>query len=152
MLNRERDLSLIYALFLLAQFRETSGYPLIVKLVSKEEQVVEDLLGDLVTEDLGRMLASVYDGRLELIQELIENHSVYEYVRTAAIKCLTILVAHKLLPREVVINYFRLLFNGKLKKDGSYVWTSLVCESTNLCPKELEIEIRKTFEEDSKIH
>ncbi|WP_331456887.1 DUF1186 domain-containing protein, partial [Crocosphaera watsonii] len=36
LLNRERDLSLIYALFLLAQFRETSGYPLIVKLVSKE--------------------------------------------------------------------------------------------------------------------
>ena len=148
LLNRERDLSLIYAMFLLAQFREPSAYPLIVTLVSKNEQVVEDLLGDLVTEDLGRMLASVYDGRLELIQELIENHSLYEYVRTAAIKCLTILVAHKLLPREVVINYFRLLFNSKLKKDGSYVWTSLVCESTNLCPKELEIEIRKTFEAD----
>ncbi len=147
LLEREGDMSLIYAMFLLAQFREISAYPLIVKLVSNEEDVVEDLLGDVVTEDLERILASVYDGRLELIQELIENLSLCEYVRTAALKSLIILVAHKLLSREVVINYFRLLLNSKLEKDESFVRTALVFESTYLCPKELETEIRKTFED-----
>ncbi len=144
-LDRPDDLSLLYAMFLLAQFRETLAYPLIVKLVSNDEEVVEDLLGDVVTEDLARILASVYDGRLELIQELIENKSLYEYVRTAAIKSLIILVAHKLLSREVVINYFRLLFNSKLEKNESYVLTLLVYESSSLCPQELETEIKQTF-------
>jgi hypothetical protein len=51
----------IYALYLLAQFRETRAYPLILEFFSTPGEITLDITGDVVTEDLGRILASVYD-------------------------------------------------------------------------------------------
>src|SRR5258708_191579 len=47
----------LYAMFLLAQFRETRAYPLVVRLASLPEALLDDLTGDFVTEDLGKILA-----------------------------------------------------------------------------------------------
>lgn len=46
----------IYAMYLLAQFREAAAYPLLVDFVSTPGEIVMKLTGDVVTEDLGRML------------------------------------------------------------------------------------------------
>lgn len=147
-LDRPNDLSLLYAMFLLAQFRETSAYPLIVKLVSNNEDVVEDLLGDVVTESLPRILASVCGTELDLIKGLIENPEIYEYVRSSSVKSLIILVAQGLLSRDEVINYFQELLQNKKEQNDYYYWSILVRESTYLCPKEIEVEVKELFKKD----
>lgn len=55
----------IYALYLLAQFRESLAYPLIVKSFSAPGDILMDVTGDIVTEDLGRIFASVSHGNIE---------------------------------------------------------------------------------------
>ena len=42
----------IYAMYLLAQFRERAAYPLLVDFVATPGEIVMDLTGDVVTKDL----------------------------------------------------------------------------------------------------
>ena len=44
----------LYAMFLLAQFRETRAYELVVRLASLLGELPHSLCGDFITEDLGR--------------------------------------------------------------------------------------------------
>ena len=70
----------IYAMYLLAQFREAAAYSLLVEFVAVPGEIVMELTGDVVTEDLGRMLASLYHGDLEppLCQDSCRVHIIVE--------------------------------------------------------------------------
>jgi hypothetical protein len=46
-------------MYLLANLREPRAYALLVKVVSTPGETVFDLMGDVVTEDLGRIFAFV---------------------------------------------------------------------------------------------
>ena len=137
-----------YAFFLLAQFREERAYPLIVNFFAQPGDRVLDLTGDFVTEDLGRVLASVSGGDTGPMQTLIENSRLNEYVRPAAMGGLVTLVVEEIIPREQVIAYFRTLFRGGLEKTYTYAWDALVSECYHLYPKELMPEIRQAFADD----
>ena len=84
----------IYAMFLLAQFREKRAYSLIVDLFSHPGDTSDNIAGDFVTEDLSRVLASVCHGDTTLIKQLIENRDADEYVRDAGLRALLILVLY----------------------------------------------------------
>src|SRR5713226_8632959 len=83
----------LYAMFLLAQFRETRAYPLVVRFASLPGDLLDSLCGDFITEDLGQVLASVCGGELAGIQSLIENEEADEWARGAALSSLVTLVA-----------------------------------------------------------
>jgi hypothetical protein len=83
----------IYAMYLLAQFRESRAYPLLVQIFSAPGELPMDLAGDVVTEDLGSILASVSDGDMSGMTSLVENEQANEFVRSAALKGLVTLVA-----------------------------------------------------------
>lgn len=139
----------IYAMFLLAQFREPRAYSKIFELVKKPGDIPHHLLGDVITGDLSRLLASVCDGDAELIKQLIEDDSVEdEYVRGDAIKALVVLVANGIKSRDEIMEYFRSLYRGKLKREFSQVWNALVYESCALHPLEVIEDIRQAYEED----
>ena len=138
----------IYAMFLLAQFREPLAYPLIAQFFSAPGEVVHDATGDVVTEDLPRILASVANGDISLIRSLIENENVNGYVRDAALRALVTLVACGETPREEVIAYFHELFNGRIIRKYSQVWNGLVSCSSDLYPEELYRDIEQCYEDD----
>lgn len=139
----------IYAMFLLAQFREPRAYSKIFELVKKPGDIPYHLLGDVITGDLSRLLASVCNGDTELIKQLIENDSIEdEYVRGDAIKALVVLVANGIKSRDEIMEYFKSLYRGKLKREYSQVWNALVYESCALHPLEVIEDIRQVYEED----
>src|SRR5881628_1065368 len=65
----------LYAMFLLAQFREVRAYPLVVRFASLPGDLLDSLCADFITEDLGQVLASVCGGELDGIQSIIENEA-----------------------------------------------------------------------------
>src|SRR6266852_1470261 len=83
----------LHAMYLLAQFRETRAYPLLVQMFSAPGELLFDLAGDTVTEGLDSILASVSDGDMTGMASLVENERANEYVRSAALKGLVTLVA-----------------------------------------------------------
>ncbi|PAX52126.1 DUF1186 domain-containing protein [Brunnivagina elsteri] len=137
----------LYAFYLLAQFREKSAYPLIVEFFSVPGEIAMDATGDLVTEDLGRIIASVFDGNLDPIKQIIENQQANEYIRSAFLSSLVVLVVQGIISREQVIQYFEELFSTKLERKPDYIFTRLVVNSCKLCFIELKKYIDEVFEE-----
>jgi hypothetical protein len=137
----------LYAMFLLAQFRETRAHPLVVRFALLPGDFLDSLCGDFLTADLGRVLASVCGGELDGIQSVIENEEAYEWARVGALSSLVTLVAAGQKGRDEIVSYFARLFRGGLTRQGSQVWNSLVCDSCDLYPEELRDDIEQAFAE-----
>ncbi len=138
----------VYAMFLLAQFREQSaGSPVVDFFGSLPEQTLDDLTGDIITEDLHRILASVACTDDAPIRALVENESASPWVRAAAVQAFVTLVANGFKSRNEVIAYFTHLFRGGIRREPSALWDTLVCCTTDLNPADLYTEIVKADEE-----
>jgi hypothetical protein len=148
LLDEEKYMAHIYAMYLLAQFREKRAYPLLIEFFSVSGEDILNFTGDVVTGDLGRILASVYDGDSGPLFFIIENQKINEYVRTAALECLVVLFVAGMKTREEIVDYFRDLFRGKLEREFSHVWNALVARSTRIYPEELYEDIKKAYEDD----
>jgi hypothetical protein len=147
-LNDDSYLAPLYAMFLLAQFREKKAYPAIIEFLSVPDKMVMDYLGESGTEDVSRILASVAHGDTQLIKSLVENKAVDEYLRAAALKALLTQVVHGEVTRDEVVAYFQGLFRGGLEREPSVVWNDLVCDCVDLHPEELIEDIRQAYQED----
>lgn len=146
--GRTEVMSYVFALYLLAQFREQRAYPLVIRIISHHGRVPSDLFGDLVTVALSRILGSVYDGDPAPIQRVVENPRVDEYVRSAAADTFLVLEQSGQMPRAEVLSYFRALFQVKLERTHSFVWDNLVLAVADMRAPELLDEIRRAYAED----
>jgi len=82
----------LYAMYLLAQFREPRAYLLLVKFFRSDGDLLYQAVGDITTDGLNRMLASTCHGDTSLIEQMIEDTTLDEYVRDAALGALVVLV------------------------------------------------------------
>ena len=123
--NQEYFLPL-YALFLLAEFREKRAFPIIIKLITSEQNEVEDLLGDLITSHLGNILASIFDGNVECLYNIISNIELNEYIRGEAFTALEVLNKYNIITKEEIIENIDKMLAKELKDDDSIVITDIV--------------------------
>jgi hypothetical protein len=137
----------IFAMYLLAQFREFRAYPLLVRIFSVPGEFAFDLVGDTVTENLGQILASVSGGDMSGMVALVENEDANEYVRAASLTGLLTLCACGTLSRDQVMSYFKSLFQ-KLRRTPDGIWSWLADSCADLCPEEVMEELRKAYEEN----
>jgi hypothetical protein len=135
----------MFAIFLLAQFREKPAYPLLAKIVSAPGEIPFDLFGDTITEGLSQIFASVYDGNPAPLHGLVESEQVNEFVRSAALNTFLVLEQTDQMPREAVLEYFSGLFHRKLQRTPSYAWSSLVCVVADLPAPELLEDVRQAY-------
>jgi uncharacterized protein DUF1186/SEC-C motif-containing protein len=142
-----RRLDHIYAMYLLAQFGETRAYPLLVKIFSTPGEFAFDLVEDVVTEGLGKILASVSGGDISGMTELIENEEANEYVRSAGLTGLLTLCACGTLSRDRLVAYFKGLFQ-KLKRTPDGVWGWLANGCADIWPGEVMDDIRKAHDDN----
>jgi len=138
----------IYAMYLLAQFREPRAYPLIVEFFSIPGDIALDTTGDVETEDLGRILASVSCGDIRLMTAFVENAHANEYVRVAALRGLVTLVACGEQSRDDIVAYYHQLFQGRLAREVPFVWSGLVSVSNDLYPEELYDDIKHAYDDE----
>jgi hypothetical protein len=145
--GESEDMAGIYALFLLAQFHEARAYPLLVRLASLPSSAVHSLLGDMLTEDLAALLASVSQGEPSGMQFLVENEAADVFARTAALRAMVILVKVGEQRREDVLEYFGSLFRGKLRREPSFLWGCLISDCLDLYPDTIREELEQGFAE-----
>ena len=81
----------IYAIFLLAEFKEKKAFPYLINFLNKDEQVVEFIIGDDYTEYVPRLLASTYNGDDKALFNIIENTQINEFVRCSTLQTFAIL-------------------------------------------------------------
>lgn len=140
----------LYAVYLLAQFRETRAYPLLVRIAKLPGDLLDSLFGDFTACDLGNVLASVCGGDLTGIQSIVENEEADEWARGSALQSLTVLVGAGEKDREEIVDYFASLFRGKLARtsENEVVWDQLVSCSADICAKEILSDIEQAYADD----
>jgi hypothetical protein len=136
----------IYAMYLLAQCREARAYPLLVKIFPAPGEFAFDLVGDTVTEGLGKILASVSGADISGMATLIENEHTNEYVRSAALTGLKTLVACGEMNRDDFVQYLKKLFQTLPPTQEVMTWVADAC--LDIWPEELKDELRRAFDED----
>lgn len=77
---------------LLAQWREAAAYQPLVKMMRCNPHDLEHLLGDTVTESADRILASVFNGDLDLLFEAIEHPDTYDFSRSSMFRALVLII------------------------------------------------------------
>ena len=70
-----------------------------------------DLTGDVVTEDLDAIFASVCWNDLTPIKQIIQDPSINEFIRNAALRSMLVLVAEGEMQRNDLIGYQILSFH-----------------------------------------
>lgn len=135
----------IYALYLLALFRETRAYPLLVRIFSRSGEFPFELAGDVVTQDLSRILASVSGGDVSGMAALIENEQANEYVRWNAMSGMVSLVTAGERTRDEVMAYFVQLFKKLERKPGAQ-WDGLANVCADLGPQAAIEELGRAYD------
>lgn len=136
----------IFSLYLLAYFKETAAFPSIMRLANLNEFDLEDLLGDLISEELTRCIISTYNGNLTLIKNLIENQYAYIYARSAGLSSLLGLINLNIITRDEVLAYYKYLLNSFLTHDDPLFTAMLISDSCDLYPKEIYEDIVRAYE------
>ena len=146
--ERENYMLHLYSMYLLAQFREKAAYRPLVRMFSAPGEIPDQLAGDTVTESLGQIFGSVFDGDPEPLQRLVEDAGVYEYVRSAALDAFLVLVKSGQMARDEVVSYFGSLFEEKLGREPNHVWNMLACAVADLPAPELMDHVRQAYAAD----
>ena len=135
----------VFAAYLLAQFRDKRAYRPLGEILAAPGETADELFGDTITERIDNILASVYDGDPAPIKRLVEGEDLYEYVRGAAVETFLVLTHTGQIPREEVVDYYRDLFRGKLRREHHQVWNALACAVADLPAPELLGDLRQAY-------
>ncbi|WP_299734985.1 DUF1186 domain-containing protein [uncultured Endozoicomonas sp.] len=142
---------LFFSAYLLAQFREPKALPLMVELVSASPKTVSRLLGYVISESLGRMLASIMSNAevdaIETLQPLIENDHTHPQVRNAALGALVTHAAYGQITDVALMDYFESLYQGKLERKQNAVWDGLIFNTMVAGLVELEADVLSVHQE-----
>ncbi len=137
-----------FALYLLAQFRETRARDAVLRFFSLPGRQALDLTGDAIAEYGAVLLASVCGGDPEPLFKLILDESVNQFVRHQAIEALAVQALWEERPRDAVIADLRSLFALLPKPGDCYVWAALLVVICDYAATELAPEARHACAEN----
>lgn len=112
-LDEPRYFAHIYAVMLLAHFKEQRAHRLIVDVFSLPEEFVSPLFEDTITEDLPTLLCRTCGGSVAQIKELVLNKEAYDYCRSSALGALNFAVVGGIISREAMLDFYGSLFTSK---------------------------------------
>lgn len=95
----------LYAMHLLATWRDARAYAPLAALGHHSEDVLDIVMGDVITESYGRSLASVCDGNVAPLQALFENAQASHWARNAALEAWGVRVIEGDSARDDLLQY-----------------------------------------------
>lgn len=139
--------ALFLIIHILAELRERRAYRPLVAFLRGDQELVESLLGDAITETLPKVLISLYDGDMEPIRGLIEDRSVDEFVRDAGFAAWTYFAAQGEVTAEEARRYLLHCLETLEPKKHSHIWVSWIDAVTILGFADFRDAVRRVFEE-----
>ncbi|MGD9723094.1 MAG: DUF1186 domain-containing protein [Pirellulales bacterium] len=143
--DRPEHWSHLYALFLLAEFQAKEALPAILAAISLPGEGPFDLFGDTITEDLSSILAGLVDEPFDLLEELIRNRALNEYVRWESAGAYLCLVRDGRLTRDEAVARLRQHLREAIANRDADAATFLVCNLTDFGATEAIEEAREAF-------
>lgn len=121
-LPAEEDKALFFIIHLLSEFAETAAFAPLTAFLRADAERVEEVLGDAITGTLGRVLATIFDGNAASLEGVIEDASVNEFARNAAMQAWTTLVVTGRIDCDHARKYLGDLAGRLQPRDSNFVW------------------------------
>lgn len=122
LLPRQRNL-LFYGLYALAAARAAAALPPLLALLRQPEPQLDRLFGvDGITEDLARLLVSLYDGNADQLFAAIEDPAVEGYTKWSIFTALARLVRDGRVDREWMVSALDRFDREELAPAGDAAW------------------------------
>ena len=138
------DQGIPYAMLLLAQMDHEPAFPALASLARHPQ--VADLLGDMVTEVLGRCLACCAGKDSDALMDLVRDTTMDEVLRNQAVTALICLAAGGRLPREKVLADLKILLGEALDADSPEMAAAVVVGFLDFpCDSAAEALVRQAY-------
>ena len=134
-----------FAIFLLTEFRAEEALPAMIEAFSLPGELPFDLFGDAVTSTLARILAVFASDHLEVIEGLIGDRSLNEYVRWEAAQTFLYLVRDGRMSREDAVRRLQQHLREAIDREDEPVIGELISELVSFAPKEALEDITEAY-------
>lgn len=142
----------LHALYLLTEFREPAAWPVVIELFSSMSSAENIAIGDdfdeVVCDRLSQILATLCPGDIAPLQAIIENQSIDEYVRDAALGALVVRYHQGDLELERLQAYLHQLYQGGLEREKNQVWNAWVQACFNTEPEPFMSALTDLYERE----
>lgn len=134
------------ALFLLAEFQATEALPAVIEAISLPDEDSYELFGELLTEDISRLLAIFAPHQWDAIDELIRNQQMSEYVRWTIAETYALLFRDDRISRETALDRLTRLLREAIDAQDYRIGPGLVSALLRFAPKECFDDIKRAYE------
>lgn len=121
--EREQNL-LFWGIHTLAQARETRLFAPLLRLLSRNADELDVLLGDALAATVPRVVASVFDGDIDALERAASDREADEYARCSLFQAMTFLVVEGRIPRERVHSHLIRFDAERLARAGEAIWSA----------------------------
>ncbi|MFK0570487.1 DUF1186 domain-containing protein, partial [Endozoicomonas sp.] len=142
----------LHALYLLTQFREPAAWPIAIELFSsmssEDNTAIGDDFDEVVCDRLSQIFATLCPGDIRPLQSIIENSSIDEYVRDAALGALVVRYQQGDLDLQELITYLHQLHEYGLEQEKNQVWNAWVQACYNTQPESFMEVLKDLYEKE----
>jgi len=100
-----------FGMHLLAQFREKQAFPKLIRFLEMDKADLDSTLGYTLPEKYPAILASTFNGDLDVLKRVIENSSLDRSARSAALNAYGKLCLSGIYRRKEYVDYVKELLN-----------------------------------------
>ncbi|MEX2112230.1 MAG: DUF1186 domain-containing protein [Pirellulales bacterium] len=137
-----------FAFFLLTEFRAKEALPAILEAISLPGELPFDLFGDAVTETLRHTLATLAGDQPEILDALIANRALNEYVRIEAASAFLYLVRDGLMTRDAAVASLQRHLRQAIVDEDYEVIAQLISTLLYYGPQAARADIQEAFRRD----
>ncbi len=137
-------LFLVFHLF--GEWRETSAYRPLARLLRCPPEDVDELLGESITITSHRVMAAVFDGDPQPLYEIIRDPAAEEYLRSRMCEAVAMVVLDGRLPREEAAQFLRDCAKSLLPQAECFVWQGWQSAIALLGLEELKDLVKEAFD------
>lgn len=137
-----------FALYILAQMRETALCPLLLDVLRypfEDDGDLDEFWGDILFEDVPSILLSVYDGNLQALAALALDRDVMRAIRFVALQTIGLLYAHGEVEREAFFAVLRKVYAQEKNSKEEYDYVL-----TGFCSLVFDLQLHE-FAEEAKL-
>ena len=119
--TREENL-FFFGLFVLGGRRDEQSFPALLRFLRRPNAEIDRLLGDAVTESLGKIVSGMYNGDLDALFGLIVDPALDEFLRSELLAAAAFLAWAGRIERDRFAAFLAHFYAERLAEEGEYVW------------------------------
>lgn len=148
LVDGDDELLFFRALHIVGGRRDPLGFDLLLRILHRPNDELEDLLGDAITETLPRIAIGVFNGDTEALFDAIVDLRLDEYVRSALLGAATFLTWEGRIERAQMVGFLGRFYAGKTTPDGEMAWSAWATAVALLGLRVMQPAVKMAF--DSK--